>query len=74
MSRIKDIREANKKLACVYITEKERVEELRLILEKEYGAPVSTEEAKEVGTSLLRLYKALSGGSVLTKAGLREGG
>jgi urease accessory protein UreF len=39
-----------------------RVETLRQILESEQGRPVTSEEAQEVGRSLLKLFEALADG------------
>jgi predicted ATPase len=40
-------------------TERERVEALRRILEREQGRPVSFEEASEVAESLVSFYEVL---------------
>ena len=40
--------------------EPERIEVLRLILEEEQRAPITYDEALEVGRSLVRFFKALA--------------
>jgi hypothetical protein len=40
--------------------EPERIESLRLILEKEQCRPITYDEALEVGRSLVRFFKALA--------------
>lgn len=45
------------------ILESEGIEALRLILEREQGHPVSPEEAKEVGESLISFYELLADGA-----------
>jgi len=42
--------------------EYERVEALRLILEREQCRPVSYAEAAEIGESLMRFFEVLAGG------------
>jgi hypothetical protein len=45
------------------ILESERIEALRLILEREQGKSISSEEAQEVGESLISFYEALADGA-----------
>jgi len=40
--------------------ELERVEALRQILESEQGKPITFEEAREIGESILRLFEAFA--------------
>ena len=49
------------KLVGVITVDNERIEELRQILESEQNRPVTHEEAKNVGESLITVYKVLAG-------------
>lgn len=72
MDPIKDINENRRRLADVYIGERERIEKLRLILEREQGRPFSFKEAQEIGTELLGLYKTLAGRRKIVRGGLKN--
>ena len=49
------------KLVGVITVNNERIEELRQILESEQNRPVTHEEAKSIGESLITVYKVLAG-------------
>jgi len=49
------------KLVGVITIDDKRIEELRAILEAEQERPVTHEEAKEVGESLVSVFKVLAG-------------
>jgi len=55
------IKSITQKLIGVITVRPERIEELRQILEFEQKRPVTPEEAKEVGESLITVYKVLAG-------------
>jgi hypothetical protein len=72
MDRIKRIQEAKTQLESVFVPEKERVEQLRLILEAEQKRKVTYEEAYEVGRELISFYQCLAGNKRITKGGLEQ--
>ena len=55
------IKGITQKLVGVITVNNERIEELRQILEAEQKRPVTPEEAKAVGESLITIYKVLAG-------------
>ena len=57
----KSFRGITQKLVGVITVNNERIEELRQILESEQNRPVTYEEAKNVGESLITVYKVLAG-------------
>jgi flagellin-specific chaperone FliS len=69
---IKQFNQTRDRLADVYVDDKYQIERLRKILEKELGRPVSIQDAKEIGTDLVTLYKALAGERIITKGGLQN--
>jgi hypothetical protein len=67
---IRQLNQTRDRLADVYVDDEYQIERLRKILEKELGHPVTTADAKEIGTDLVGLFKALAGKRKLTKGGL----
>lgn len=61
------------KLVGVITVNDERIEELRAILEAEQKHPVTHEEAKEVGESLISVYKVLAGDREILGVARTEG-
>ena len=57
----KSFKGITQKLVGVITVDNERIEELRQILESEQNRPVTHEEAKNVGESLITVYKVLAG-------------
>ena len=57
----KSFKGITQKLVGVITVNNERIEELRQILESEQKRPVTHEEAKDVGESLIAVYKVLAG-------------
>ncbi len=57
----KSFKGITQKIVGVITVNNERIEELRQILESEQSRPVTHEEAKEVGESLIAIYKVLAG-------------
>lgn len=57
----KSFKGITQKLVGVITVNNERIEELRQILESEQNRPVTYEEAKNVGESLITVYKVLAG-------------
>ena len=57
----KSLKGITQKLVGVITVNNERIEELRQILESEQNRPVTYEEAKNVGESLITVYKVLAG-------------
>ncbi len=72
MDSIQKLNQAKTHLADVYVSDRARIEKLRIILEKEQGRPYSFEEAQEIGASLVRFYRILAGGRRITKGGLKN--
>lgn len=62
MSKGKDtFKKVTQKLAGVLSINNDQIEQLRSILEVEQQRPVTPEEAKEYGESLITIYKVLAG-------------
>lgn len=57
----KSFKGITQKLVGVITVNNERIEDLRQILESEQNRPVTHEEAKNVGESLITVYKVLAG-------------
>lgn len=57
----KSFKGITQKLVGVITVNNERIEELRQILKSEQNRPVTHEEAKNVGESLITVYKVLAG-------------
>lgn len=72
MDSIKRLNETKKRLADVYISDKQQIEYLRHILREELGRDVSLPEAREFGTNLIGYYQALAGTRRITKGGLKN--
>lgn len=72
MGFIKDIDDTRQRLADVWLTDKERVEKLRLIMCKEQGREVSFEEARQTGTDLVEFYTILAQGKKIVAGGLKN--
>lgn len=61
MGNRNSIKGITQKLVGVITINNERLEELRQILEAEQKRPVTPDEAKEVGETLVTIYKVLAG-------------
>lgn len=61
MANKNSIKSITQKLIGVITIDRERVEDLRQILELEHSRPVTIEEAEEIGKSLITVYKVLAG-------------
>lgn len=61
MTNKNSIKSITQKLIGVITIDRERVEDLRQILEFEHNRPVTAEEAEEIGKSLITVYKLLAG-------------
>lgn len=61
MGKRNSIKGITQKLIGVITVNNERIEELRQILEAEQKRPVTSEEARDVGESLITIYKVLAG-------------
>ena len=57
----KSFKGITQKLVGVITVNNERIEELRQILESEQNRPVTHEEGKSIGESLITVYKVLAG-------------
>lgn len=59
MGSFEGFKKAKDQLSNFLVPENERIERLRQILEHEQKREISTEEAQEVGDSLLQFFKVL---------------
>lgn len=74
MDSIKRLNETKKRLADVYITDKQQVEYLRHIIREATGEKVSFEEARAFGSDLIEFYQALAGTKKISCGDLKNGG
>jgi hypothetical protein len=61
-------RKVKKQLADIFMLDRERVEELRQILELEQKRKISHDEADEVGRELIGLFECLANGRPIVRA------
>ncbi len=71
MNTSKIIDETKKQLTDLLAIDKERVEELRTLLEREQHRKVTLTEAHEVGIGLISLYECLAGGVRIVRSNLK---
>ena len=69
----KSFKGVTQKLVGVITVNNERIEELRQILESEQNRPVTHEGAKNVGESLITVYKVLAGDREILGVARTEG-
>lgn len=69
----KSFKGITQKLVGVITINNERIEELRQILEAEQQRPVTHDEAKEFGESLITIYKVLAGDREILGVARTEG-
>ena len=70
--RLDQYNQTRDRVADVYISDKDRIEKLRLILCKEQKREVSFEEARQIGTDLVEFYTILAQGKKIVLGGLKN--
>jgi hypothetical protein len=65
------IDQAKKQLTDILFIDKDRIEELRTLLEREQHRKVTLTEAREVGIGLISLYECLAGGVRIVRSNLK---
>lgn len=70
--RLDQYNQTRDRVADVYISDKDRIEKLRLILCRDMGREVTYEEAREIGSDLIEFYKILAQGKRIVLGGLRN--
>ena len=72
MDLIRNIDKTRAKLADVYVGDTQRIEQLRLILSEQFDREFTYEEAREIATDLLSLYRTLAQGKKIVLGGLKN--
>jgi len=72
MDSFKKLQRSKELLADAYIQNRDQIEKLRVILEKEQGRSFSYEEARRLGTDIVEFYMLLAQGRKITKGGLKN--
>lgn len=72
MDSFKKLQRSKEILADAYIQNRDQIDKLRVILEKEQDRPYSFEEARRLGTDIVEFYMLLAQGRKITKGGLKN--
>ena len=72
MGYIRNFDRARKQLADIYVSDKKRIENLRVILSSEQGREVSFDEAQQMATDLVSFYRSLAQGKRVIYGGLKN--
>ena len=72
MGYIRNFDRARKQLADIYVSDRKRIESLRIILSREQGREVSFDEAQEIATDLVSFYRSLAQGKRVMYGGLKN--
>lgn len=70
--RLDQYNQTRDRVADVYISDKDRIEKLRLILCRDMNREVTYEEAREIGSDLIEFYKILAQGKRIVLGGLKN--
>lgn len=69
---MRNIYDKRAELASIYVSDKDRTEKLRLIMQKQLNREVSYEEAQKAAIDLIDFYKTLAQGKKIVLGGIRN--
>lgn len=69
---MQNIYDTRAELASIYVSDKDRTEKLRLIMQKQLNREVTYEEARQAATDLISFYKILAQGKKIVLGGMRN--
>lgn len=72
MNPMRNIYDKRAELASIYVSDKDRTEKLRLIMQKQLNREVSYDEAQKAATDLIDFYKTLAQGKKIVLGGIRN--
>lgn len=72
MDPMRNIYDKRAELASIYVSDKDRTEKLRLIMQKQLNREVSYEEAQKAAIDLIDFYKTLAQGKKIVLGGIRN--
>lgn len=72
MGTVQELDDLHAQYAASFASRKHDVKKLQAILSREQGRAISLEEAAQVASDLIGLYKALAGDKTVVKGGLKN--